>query len=749
MSENYGRASRELVKDTNAGKVHQPPGTISSRVDRLGLKSVRTGRQNVVVDGGSDGKDAVVQGLISMADKLVDRSLQERAAENYIKGANMVGTEQGRRSIEEMNSSWGTKLFGPNATLRGAQDTILKTHTDQRANDMRAYIAEDGFKLDDDEYDEYTRTQLEEALEPYEDPEIREKITDRYIQQLALTSRDRKIKHDIYLQKVNMDAVEKDVAQTLANVNQLVSMGTEDDLADATTMVAELFINETDMEDAAHSNMLGRTIIDQLDSGNSFLYEQAKAAGVFSKIDEDVMPEVASAYKQYQDNQGQKEGTSYARLERDVLDPDYDLEQLDASLTTHIELYGATERTQKIYEQGQAARVARNLKQDYEDKVDYQLAIQPYSQAFRRQPPEARSASVSRSLSNIANEEHELYLKRSGIPREDITEDNKRPTPQEKVGYLFHTTKKWASTWADGRTPVKEVAMMGKHYDAVIRNSEQFPVQAVGALREQTKWMKHLQQQDTQLFSDQFGPDMAPRMMEIDEIVNQGGKSDQLVHAELQEYHLANRNLKAGIKVEPDPERVTELSDALASDLQGMFEVDMLPRAQDALRQEVHKFSTLYPGEDGERTVRHRAIQSIKQRTTKVGDRHILDGRLLDEAMPAGTKFEDILVGLDAADEDIRNQELSVYGLDTNTRFVDFVDAQVLRGGAGGAVMTYRTLKGLVHINIPIPASAKQILPNSTERWQTTFEESKVEAAEPGTYQYPKGQKNPLSNLLN
>lgn len=302
MADKFGAAQRQLVKDTNAGKI-EPPKPITTSVDTSGT------RRRVIE--GPDEKSMLYRSLINVGSEVLGRMKKQKDRADYIDGFNK-GLDEG--FAENERSPIRDAIFGPSATLRGAQKRIIENDSRLWLNARMKTLEDDSKSLDEHAYQAELTSQLQATLEEHEDPEIKMQIAERATKQFETLARNHAQYRQIWIDASNVNAYKETLSSAVLNMRAAQAHGDFDSQVEATQEARHMFFQPLDMNTEAWLETTNSVIIDHLAKGDDLAYRVAQDQGMLDMLDVDQKSKLDTAYSIYENKNSRKYFVEYDSL---------------------------------------------------------------------------------------------------------------------------------------------------------------------------------------------------------------------------------------------------------------------------------------------------------------------------------------------------------------------------------------------------------------------------------------------------
>ena len=488
MTDKYGAAHRQLVQDTNDGKVATPPKKVTTSVASGG-----SGHKVI----GDDSKSALYQGLLGVGQEILStvKARQDELdfAEGYNKGLDEGYAENERSPLRDM-------LFGPSATLRGAQKRIIDNDSRMWLNARMTSLEDDIKTMDEDEYQVELTEQLQKTLEQHDDPEIIAQLSQSAAKNFQTLARNHAQQRQIWIDASNEQAVVDNMNGGILQLRAAQKHGDVQSQLQAQEDAEAMFDQPLDMNHEVWLKAVNRTIVETLGRGEVLAYDLAEDQGLIAAMSQKDRAKLQSAYAIYDHKNGRKFHVAQQSL----------TSRIDNGLATDAELVAFK---QEYPEQGDNLNSIR----EYKDKVDAELAEIARQKAltidelmdgdvkFNSREPAERRDAVTSTFNSIADE-NLAQIRQKNFEKGTFTGDMEAPfTAQQRFEYMLENPMPFAQVWAkhpDVKTPMIQNLVTNIISD--FRNENLDPEVGVPAMVKKVNALKQFQMLDGGNFHNQF-----------------------------------------------------------------------------------------------------------------------------------------------------------------------------------------------------------------------------------------------------
>ncbi|MCP4341057.1 MAG: hypothetical protein GY799_19755 [Desulfobulbaceae bacterium] len=490
MTDKFGASHRQLINDTNDGKIAKAPPAPTTSI------SGGSGGHTVI---GRDTKSALYRGLLNLGQE-VGRDIKKRKDvrdfnEGYNKGLDEGFAEAERSPLRDM-------LFGPSATLKGAQKRIVENDARLWFNARMKNLEDDIRALDEDEYQAELNQQLGDVLEKHSDPEIISQLTTAATRNFETLARNHAKQRQIWIDATNEQAVADTMNGAVLSVRAAQQYGDEQALREAESEVEFMFDQPLDMDPDVWLSTTNRVIIENLSRGDDLAFRVAEQRGIIDMMRPEHKVKLTSAFAMFDHKNGRKFHVAQQNLTSKIDKG----EATDSDLIAFKSAYP---------EQGRDLNEIRA----YKDDVDAELAEIARQKALTidelvsgdvkfsaRQPEEQRDAvqSVFNSIADDALLSQRQVAFEAGVYEGDMETPF---TSKERFDYMLENPMQFAQVWA--QHPEVKTPMVQNLTTQVITDlrREELDENGVKQLTTKVNALKAFQNLDGGNFHNQFRSD--------------------------------------------------------------------------------------------------------------------------------------------------------------------------------------------------------------------------------------------------
>lgn len=376
----FGSAHRQLVADTNQGTVIPEPKEVTSSNAKVALN-----KPNEVIGEGQLGN-----ALVSLADTaskpIVEKAKQQRENDAY----DAAGTEDGANAVAAAQPVWAEMLFGPNASMRGAQKRIAEdSATDYylKAQDLLENGGADSW--DDETWAKWRDDYRDTEVNKYDNPELRKHVHDQLGKDMQKLERDRGFAHQQYIQQESNETLRKGIASAagrrdsdMGSPNVMRAQDAEEEYGKS----LEKLRTDSGVTDKVWTEAIAQEAMDRLVKGDDSFYLHAQEAGYLDELTYDQQEAVSKSFRLHQMANDEKVGDEIRSLNKSI-EEDADLEvslgKYDALMMTHPELLETYGSRNKVYDDVADAE-ERNRRQALADQRARERAERARAAAARK-----------------------------------------------------------------------------------------------------------------------------------------------------------------------------------------------------------------------------------------------------------------------------------------------------------------------------------------------------------------------------
>ena len=275
MTTKYGQSNRQVVENTNQGRV-DPPVTETGTVSSGGAR--RQVDQNV----GQEGR--LAQALVETAGTFGQMATAERHRNERIEGAKLVADGQAESYINETEPTFAEKLFGPKPKLRVAQEMQVQQEMGRLDDQMRKWIEETGHKEDTEAFQEKYDELYKETADRYQDDKMKDLIAGSYAQNLETTRREHAKAKNLFDQQHLLDTTMKGWADSSLNTARDLQSTDVQTRQEALPKLEAALTKPEGMSDSAYRDAALTTAMNDLANGRAESLAVFEGNGVFDDL---------------------------------------------------------------------------------------------------------------------------------------------------------------------------------------------------------------------------------------------------------------------------------------------------------------------------------------------------------------------------------------------------------------------------------------------------------------------------------
>jgi hypothetical protein len=771
-SEKFGLSHRQLVKDTNEGRIVEQPAAPSAA---RGINAVRPGRSDKTIDTDNGSRRRLTNSLISAAGAVGGVMQKEQDRRAAIAGYNWAGTEQGKKEVDEASQSLGSILFGPRPKLKAAQERIVKDSVDQIGTKLQLDLKDFGHSMPEEEWQAHVAAELANKLAKYDSDDIKDLITMRFGQNLSAVSREYTKAHHLFLQNEERETFMDSVQQSSQTAFNDFQSGDPNRVADGAQRLQEGLTKPEGMTDEAYRSAISTVVKRELADSRPGLYVAAEQAGILDELDEDDRAELEGVYEAYQ---ARNDATQLQRLNelRYLADNGEDhVEQVTAIAKQlqqgNPELFGkagVADIVGRAFDRQQAVLESRRARAQRKAQA---VAGDP---ALLRESPTDRVVAVQDVLDEMADrnikEEMRESANRMGVP---ITVPDEI-SPWQRRQWLLDNVDKWSRTWAINGVPTDQVTQIGKE---VVNDIGRLDLDWNGAqtLKNNLDSLMQLRSQKPELWAKQFSAEDGARLMAYHKAINIKGENPyeavKRLRAKEEEGKKKGKTKKVNVPKEQLSDAVAEIGEAFVRDngewswnpfrhaggfLAGVGDatISMIPggqspveaftmtyrdlaKADPDLRADLDRQAEKLYIEEYGRTHNHElatayAQNQLHKKSSVIGGRFVLNGAVLDDNSVNGD-FQRYLVGLNDS-ETFRQRAVLEHGLPADFDLRKATSISVNPDGTGATFYFIAEDQSIRTLPLTVPTKREHILPTDGDRFFEGAKEVLLEQRQGGSF---------------
>ena len=275
----FGEDHREEVQSTLEGNI--------APVKEQQLKSSLSGKgqkETIVQPSSRFNKTAA---LAEFGNTLLGRAAKAHNVEEFSRGF-AVGTVDGYAELEKNESGIKQFLFGKSARLRGAQSRMVQDRADDLYTGGLRSMERDSRKLSTEDYHNDLLSRLDVALEPFDDPEMRQLITERFSKDARSLAANHTKKRHIWEAAEEKRSMEDSILSGVTRLNTAEKHGDQvDPDVERTALLESVTYNEERLGDLmspqAFSDVVTASVVKSFQRNDSNLYDLLNNEGLLDE----------------------------------------------------------------------------------------------------------------------------------------------------------------------------------------------------------------------------------------------------------------------------------------------------------------------------------------------------------------------------------------------------------------------------------------------------------------------------------
>ena len=560
MSESFGQSFRQKVKDVNEGKLS--PTVVDVPESGRGLGSVSADRPDTVIHrrGGEAQAQGLARALTKAAGEIGAKIGAKATRDAEFQGKQDAGTAEGIARTNAAADSWHNKLFGPGARQRSAEETIVKTTTDDAYMKLQGDMDNFGKHLNTDQWAKHVKKELDAALEPHDDEGIKDTIAAKFGEHARVLAGVHATSAEAVIQVENNKAYRVSVSKT-AEINQFdIDSGDPARAAEANKRAIDALKKPEGMFDAPHLVGVSDVLKQELSDGKSHMFDVATDMGMIEKMTWEDQQELDMAHNMHQARFVQEQVD--LKIQTEMFAQAGDIAGMQAGIAKMNAINPVLAKNST-----QLARVAYNAQLEIQQKAFRLKEIETMSASgnpnIRRLTGEQRSVAISSYMTSDAEQgvmDEQLRLaQKNGKP---LAEDY-APSADEIMDYQVRNMTKYAPKWNNTNAIASPVVNILNSIDRDMQNPMLSEPQA-DRMRYQIGQMMKLSEKNSPKFAQHFTTaDQAARFREFYQRVSvEKGHPFQV----MQQIKEEVRREAAGLNKEPDEEDTVDAVDNIVSD---------------------------------------------------------------------------------------------------------------------------------------------------------------------------------------
>lgn len=312
----FGADHRQLVQDTNEGRVVAP--TVQATQVSGGLSE---GRATTFV--GEHQVNPLAKALVNIAGTAATAAVKEKTRLDELRGFAAAGELDGYQKIKE-NESVFNDLFGPSATMRGAQRRIVEDIPKKSSLKWDEAIRKDMYTKSPDEFQELLEIDVDEQLAKFDgDEEMQLLLKEQYANEVRKATETHTIANNTFVQQQQFIAdqtalvrsSEQFTSDSLSGNPERIAKGK----ANISATLAKVMEGRTP---EAQRNLITGAVLTELADGRSELYEVAYEQGYIQQLEHANKTKVDNAVTIYEQKNDAQFRQSRATLAKAVSEGD-------------------------------------------------------------------------------------------------------------------------------------------------------------------------------------------------------------------------------------------------------------------------------------------------------------------------------------------------------------------------------------------------------------------------------------------
>ena len=298
----FGQSHRELVQNTNEGLVEPTSKEQTRSTAQVGALQTRHLGQD----------HEALAALVDVAGTVAQPAIAEANRKKELEAYEAAGTEEGKKAADSASDVWHNRIFGADASLRGAQERIAEDNSRRiylKAQELLETGGADSW--DDEKWKEWKDEQLEEEIGKYNSEGMKDLITSSMGRDFQNLERDREWKHQEYLQAENRKSV-LEQATTIAETYNAdrSSPNIQRSEEDSQARLQELrdLKEKSGMSDLAFSSAMAQIFADELTQGRNEFAQFIKDEGFLDELSFEDQQRVESALRVHDIKNGEEFG---------------------------------------------------------------------------------------------------------------------------------------------------------------------------------------------------------------------------------------------------------------------------------------------------------------------------------------------------------------------------------------------------------------------------------------------------------
>jgi hypothetical protein len=638
---------RKVVKDVNEGNIAPAPGKAVA-TDRGTAVSGKS-RQDVAIRDDSSSK-RFASALISAAGTAADLINKRSNERKYLKGKAMAGREGGEADAAALSKTLSNKLFGPDATLRGAQDQIIKTNLVKAEGKLKRDLAEFGHTMTPEEWEDHLAGTVQESTDKYADHEdVRNMLVSEYGDIVARASRDHAVEHEKFVQSENREVYLGHITAVDERAAEDYASGDPNRIQDAEDALLDALSRNGDMKEEAQQSALVSVVSRGLAEGRPGLYNTAEKYGMIGDLPHDMQVQLDDLKDLHDAKNDETLIKDVQSLDRIAATGDMEktaamAESIRARNPVALGKGGVKTYMDKAYKASVKQQEAQEAAREEQHKlVTSDPGLAGLTEKKQKDAFEAHTADIAER--GLRQEMAEMYA-RIGEPVPADVEI----TPAQKRRWKLENQDGWAPQWAKFQIKSPEVTTMGKTIYQNINRTDITDESAQQIANDLGHLLKLREMPEgSEIFDKHFNKSEVALLTDMHEQINLDGQDPSEV---LTRYHKLKERKASGEKLDPTKDQVStgvdeiveRFLDEKGEQWLGIWDKD--PSSLTELKTEAERLFTERFREEGDAALANiAAIAELNQNSAVINNKFILNGAKLDERAPNGN-FDRYLEGL-------------------------------------------------------------------------------------------------------
>ena len=274
----FGQSHRQLVENTNEGIVEPTSSEKATSTAQVG------GRQTQQL--GPD--HALATALVDVAGTVAQPAIAEANRKKELQGYEDAGEEEGKKAADSAADVWHNKLFGADASLRGAQERIAEDNSRRiylKGQDLLENGGADSWT--DKEWKDWKDKELSDEIGKYDSQGMKDLVTTSMGRDFQNLERDRTWKHKQYEQAENRKSTTQQLSTLAETYKQDKGSDnvqrSEEDSQGRLQEILDLK-EKSGVSDPVFSAIMAQVASDELTNGNPDFLEFGKENDLFDDL---------------------------------------------------------------------------------------------------------------------------------------------------------------------------------------------------------------------------------------------------------------------------------------------------------------------------------------------------------------------------------------------------------------------------------------------------------------------------------